>query len=90
MLLYTLLTGRPPYEGHRSALLRDLATREPTPPSVVIEGISDDATDACMQALARDPARRVASMADFAGILREAASADAGGKRKKGLFGRKS
>ncbi len=90
VVVYCLLTGRPPYEGHRSALLRDIATREPEPPASVTEGLSDAAADACGVALIRDPAARVASMADFAETLRAAASPEAGGKRKKGLFGRKS
>ena len=90
VVVYCLLTGRAPYEGHRSALLRDIATREPEPPASVTEGLSDAAADACGVALIRDPVARVPSMADFAETLRAAASPEAGGKRKKGLFGRKS
>ena len=88
-LVYTLLGGRPPYEGHRSALLRDIATREPTPLGQIAEGISDDAADACAAALTRDPASRPQSMQAYAELLREAASSDGKGKRKLGLFGRK-
>jgi hypothetical protein len=89
VLVYTLLSGRPPFEGHRSALLRDIVTREPAPVRDIAEGLSDGASDACMAALVRDPAGRPPSMDAYAEILREAAAGDGRGKRKLGLFGRK-
>ena len=90
LLGHTLLTGRSAFAPSRGELLRDIVTRSIPPPHEVAEGVSEQAGEACLAALHRDPSRRPATMAAFAIMLR--AAADAGedeGKKRFGLFGRK-
>jgi WD40 repeat protein len=61
-ILYTLLTGRPPFRGD-SALetLGHVLAHEPVPPSTVRPGMPRDLETICLRCLEKDPARRYSS-----------------------------
>jgi serine/threonine-protein kinase len=68
-VLYAALTGGPPFPGPaQEALLRCL-TEAPPPPSRLRPGLDRRLDALCLTALARQPARRFASMAVFAEAL---------------------
>ncbi len=70
VILYRLLTGRPPFEDKNAARLRDRVQAEPPePPSARCAGL-DPAIDAiCLKALAKRPKDRYADMDEFAAVL---------------------
>ena len=79
VMTFQLLAGRPPFEGDLASLTR--AHMYDLPPSLhAINPIVPTAVDAVLaRALAKDPARRYPSVADFAAALR-AATGGAGGE----------
>ena len=75
VLLYMLLAGRDPFHHHRGevALLTAHAMEPPPPPSIVAPQPIPAAVEAViLRALAKRPADRFASVADFAAALRAA------------------
>lgn len=65
-LLYTLLTGHPPFEVTRIPdVLALIVSRAPVPPSQLRSGIPPDLDELCLRCLAKFPDRRMASVADF-------------------------
>jgi class 3 adenylate cyclase/predicted Ser/Thr protein kinase len=87
VILYELLTGRCPYLGPVTAVLAQVLSDMPLPPSQVRPelGVRYDAV--CLRALAKKPEERFASMADLAEALErclvggQAASLPASGGR---------
>ncbi len=64
--LFALLTGRAPFEGQTAlAVLHAVLTREPTPPSRLRPALSSAVDALVLACLAKDPARRPASMPDL-------------------------
>ncbi len=58
VMLYEGLTGRSPFEGRPSEMMREKQRREPPPPHEVAAGIPDDLDRLCVGLLRRDPSRR--------------------------------
>lgn len=69
-ILYVALTGRPPFQGDNAlAVLDQVRTVEPIPPSRLLTGIPRDLETICLKCLEKDPARRYASAAMLAADL---------------------
>jgi serine/threonine-protein kinase len=76
VILYEAITGRLPFEGSTSwALMQAVLRGGAAPPSRHVE-LPRPLEEAIMRALARDPGRRFASVADFENALRPFASLD--------------
>jgi hypothetical protein len=58
VVLYEALTGRLPFAGSLTEVLRDKSRGEAPPPSAVADGVPDDLNDMCVALLRRDPACR--------------------------------
>ena len=69
-VLYTLLTGRPPFQAD-SVLetIEDVKGREPDPPSTVNGCVDRDLETICLKCLEKEPARRYRSAQDVADEL---------------------
>ncbi len=69
VVLYELLTGRPPFEGPVYAVLALVLTQEPPPPSQLRPGLDPQLEAVCKKAMAKKPEDRYATMAEFAEAL---------------------
>jgi tetratricopeptide (TPR) repeat protein len=69
VILYELLTGRPPFEGAVATTLVAVASQPPEPPSRRRPGIDPRLESVCLKALAKRPEDRIPSMAAFAAAL---------------------
>ncbi len=64
MILYELLTGRPPYSGATDVeTLRRIVTDDPVPPRKLRADIPRDLEAICLKCIEKDPARRYPSAA---------------------------
>jgi len=77
VILYEMLTGAPPFGGGgekltRTEILRAHLEREPRPPSELNEDVTFQVEAAVLCALAKDPARRFRTAADFLRAIRPA------------------
>src|SRR5262249_28282602 len=71
VILYELLTGRPPFRGDRALnVLQALATLDPVPVRRLQRRVPADLEAVCLKCLEKEPARRYASAADLAADLR--------------------
>lgn len=68
--LYELLTYRPAYDGSREAVLRDIVTLDPLPPSQVVWAVPQELDRICLQAMKRDPEERFQQAGEMASALR--------------------
>jgi serine/threonine protein kinase len=75
VVLYEVLTGRRPFTGNTASLLTAILLKPPPRPSEVRPGVPPRLDEICLTAMARKPADRYASMADFAAALTEFARA---------------
>lgn len=75
LLLYELITGRPPDQGAGIELLRRRAVEAIPPPSDLLEGVDPWIDSICVRACAVDPGARYSSAAEMAADLRLASSA---------------
>ena len=71
-LLFAMLSGRPPFEGHSTIeVLSRVASTEPAPP---LQDLRPDVPEAlaalCLACLAKDPARRPQSAGEVAEMVR--------------------
>lgn len=69
VVLYHMLTGRAPFTGTVSEVLKAIRHEAPLPPSKVCPDIDPRLERLCQTALRKDPAHRFASAADFASGL---------------------
>jgi serine/threonine-protein kinase len=73
VILYELLTGRPPFTGVGHEVLAKVLNTDPTPPSRLRARIDPRLEAACLKAMAKDPAGRFGSMGEFADAVRPVA-----------------
>jgi formylglycine-generating enzyme required for sulfatase activity len=71
VILYQLMTGRLPFTGPVMAVLGQVLTQEPPAPSAVRAGVDPGLEAICRKAMAKQPEERFASMAEFAGALKD-------------------
>ncbi len=84
VLLYELLTGKVPWDGHVSQILTGHLEQQPTPPSQLIEGGLDAALEnLVLHALAKKPVDRHRDMAAFIYELRTVMDMIGFGRRGK-------
>jgi formylglycine-generating enzyme required for sulfatase activity len=69
VILYELLTGQLPFEGPVMAVLGQVLTQEPEPPSKLRPGLDPALEAICLKAMAKRPADRYASMQELAEAL---------------------
>ena len=69
-LLYTCLTGQPPFEGPQLDVLMRVVSEEPVPPSRLAAKVPRDLETICLKCLSKEPARRYASAEELADDLR--------------------
>jgi serine/threonine protein kinase len=69
MMLYEMLTGRLPFAGDLFALLSQITSDEPPPPSRFRAGLDPRLDAVCLRAMAKSPADRWPSMRLFAEAL---------------------
>lgn len=73
VIMYELLCGRRPFHAENMVeLLSQVQNRPVTPPRSVRAGVSPELEEICLKAMAKDPAQRYRSAADFAVDLRRA------------------
>lgn len=71
IVLYELLTGRPPFDGGSSVeIVRKQLRERPVPPSALVPSVSRDLERVILRALHKDPARRFPSSAAMRDALR--------------------
>jgi hypothetical protein len=68
-MLYEMLAGRRPYSGSKALVLGLIATSRPDPPSKHRPELDPTIEAICLKAMAREPAERYRSMAEFAEAL---------------------
>src|SRR5262249_27320075 len=71
VVLYELITGRRPFTGNTVTVLASILLKPPTPPSEVRPGVPAKLEEICLKAMARQPADRYSTMAQFAAALTE-------------------
>lgn len=70
VVLYHLLTGRPPFAGSPRVLIHQLIHDEPLPPRAADALVPRDLETICLKCLRKDPARRYRTAAALADDLR--------------------
>ncbi len=71
VIFYELLTGRVPFAGPTAAVFWQILHQPPRRPSELRPGLDPRLEAICLRALAKKPADRFASMADFAVALQD-------------------
>lgn len=72
VILYELLTGRPPFAGATAAeTLEEVLSREPAPPSQFNQQITPNLDGFCLRCLRKNPWRRFTRAYDLVGRLRK-------------------
>jgi formylglycine-generating enzyme required for sulfatase activity len=69
VILYELLTGKLPFDGPGTAVLAQILTREPEPPSRYRKKLDPQLEAICMKAMAKPVPERYATMAAMAAAL---------------------
>ena len=78
--MYELLTYRPAYDGAREAVMRDIVTVDPLPPTQVIWAVPPDLDRICVTAMKRNPEERFQQAGEMASALRAWLMGDSGAK----------
>ncbi|MGQ0646708.1 MAG: protein kinase domain-containing protein [Gemmatimonadaceae bacterium] len=87
---YEMLTGDPPFTGSSvQAIVAKVLTEKPSPPSTVRDTVPPGVESAVLKALAKLPADRFASAADFASALADLSDRAAGATRTPGIATRR-
>ena len=71
VVMYELLTGRLPFEGPVGLVFGQIMTVDPKSPSEVYPKVDRRLEATCQRAMAKDPAARFGSMAEFSADLQE-------------------
>ncbi|MFM8285375.1 MAG: serine/threonine-protein kinase, partial [Planctomycetaceae bacterium] len=71
VVLYQLVTGRPPFTGSVASIMGQIVTQQPALPSTLDPSLPPGVDAVVTKALAKDPARRHASAREFATALGE-------------------
>ena len=66
VILYELLTGQLPFRGSITAVMAQILTKEPTPPSQLRPDLDLRIEAVCLKMMAKDPANRFASLSGVA------------------------
>lgn len=66
VVLYEMLTGSRPFQGSSRAMLDQVISCDPRAPRHLVKSIPKDLETICLTAMAKDPARRYQTAADFA------------------------
>ncbi len=69
VILYEMLTGRPPFQGTASEVMTQIATCDPEPPSKHCPGLASELERICLTMMARRVDQRYATMQDVADAL---------------------
>ena len=69
VVLYEVLTGRRPYQGSTASKMRAILLQPPPRPSEHRPGLPAELEEICLKAMAKRPADRYATMAEFAAAL---------------------
>jgi serine/threonine protein kinase len=69
VLLYEMLTGRPPFEGPMMAVMAKILTQDPLPPSTYRADLDPRLEAVCLRAMQKEITARFVSMAEFAAAL---------------------
>jgi serine/threonine protein kinase len=69
VLLYEMLTGRPPFDGPVATVLAFILTREPEAPGARRPGLDPELEAVCLKAMAKKAADRYVSMMELAAAL---------------------
>src|SRR5262249_28673716 len=77
VILYEVLTGRRPFAGSLELVLALVRSEPPPPPSSFRPDLDPRLEAVCLKALAKNPAERYASMAEFDAALDACQGADA-------------
>lgn len=72
VMVYELLTGRPPFQGNSNQVMYQHLMIQPQPPSTFNAQLSPAVDAVILRALAKDPSERFPSIADFARALQQA------------------
>jgi len=64
-ILYTLLTGKPPFEGRRDSVLYKAVHEEPVRPSVARPGAAGKLEAICLKSMRKDPLKRYQSVEEL-------------------------
>jgi hypothetical protein len=79
VILYECLTGQLPFDAPGMAVVGDIVSKDPVPPTQVRPDIGPALEAACLKALAKEPADRFSSMSAFALALADAAREESTG-----------
>jgi serine/threonine protein kinase len=69
VILYELLTGKPPFSGNAATVLTHILYKQPIPPSERLPALGARYDRLCMKALAKNPDERYGSMAELAAAI---------------------
>jgi hypothetical protein len=85
VILYELLTARPPFQGTVYEVLWKVAQERPPSPSAARPGIDPELDSVCMRAMAHSPADRYASARELADALAAYMARGQSGDREVGI-----
>jgi eukaryotic-like serine/threonine-protein kinase len=88
VVLYELLTGKPPFGGDRSSIMREVLEAEPVRPRALAPAVPPDLETICLKCLEKEPAARYRTAQELADELERFLRGDPIMARPAGLAGR--